>query len=83
MKKSWRWVRNILLTVVGLAIVLALVGYSYQVIETRRFPMKGTLVDVGDRAGYGWSEARLRLAFPELNSQSILGVERYRLLCPG
>lgn len=41
---------NILLTVVGLAIVLALVGYSYQVIgthlDTRRFPMKGTLVDV-------------------------------------
>jgi pimeloyl-ACP methyl ester carboxylesterase len=51
MKKSWRWVRNILLTVAGFAVVLALVGYSYQVIQThldaRRFPMKGTLVDVG------------------------------------
>jgi hypothetical protein len=51
MKKSWRWVRNILLTVAGLAVVLALVGYSYQVIQThldaRRFPMKGTLIDVG------------------------------------
>ncbi len=51
MKKSWRWVRNILLTVAALAVVLALVGYSYQVIQThldaRRFPMKGTLIDVG------------------------------------
>src|ERR1700722_20796608 len=51
MKKSSRWARNILLTVAGLTVVLALVGYSYQVIQThldsRRFPMKGTLIDVG------------------------------------
>ena len=52
MKKSSRWARNILLTVAGLTAVLALVGYSYQVIQTHldagRFPMKGTLIDVGD-----------------------------------
>jgi pimeloyl-ACP methyl ester carboxylesterase len=51
MKKPWRWVRNIILTVVSLAIVLAFVGNSYQVIQThldaRRFPMKGRLIDVG------------------------------------
>jgi pimeloyl-ACP methyl ester carboxylesterase len=51
MKKPWRWVRNILVTVAGLAIFVAFVGYSYQVIQThldaRRFPMNGTLIDVG------------------------------------
>jgi pimeloyl-ACP methyl ester carboxylesterase len=46
-----RWLRNAALTLVGLLILLAIAGASYQAIEmradARRFPEPGRLVDIG------------------------------------
>jgi len=51
MSNATTLLRNIALTVCGLVILLAIVGVSYQAIETkadaRRFPQKGRLIDVG------------------------------------
>ena len=57
-KKLWegkegmsRWLRRVAVTLIGLLILLALAGVSYQAIEARadaqRFPEPGRLVDIG------------------------------------